>query len=77
MNKLLVSDIIDLKQGQYELNVKTNKLIINVSGNVKIYLYKEKIDNLIINLEDNSELFIYDFLNQSKNVEVKKNKYSL
>ena len=37
MNKLLVSDIIDLKNGEYEINSKTPNLNINIKGEVSVY----------------------------------------
>lgn len=59
MNKLLVSDIIDLKNNKYVLNCDNKDLTINVSGNVVVYLENEALNNLNINLEDESILKIY------------------
>ena len=43
MNKLLVSDIIELNSGEFLLNCTSNKLEVLINGNVKIYLINEKI----------------------------------
>lgn len=67
MNKLLVSDIIELNNGIYELNIKSNNLNINVSGNTTIYLINEIVSNLNINIKDNSILNIYKFNNNKEN----------
>ena len=61
MNKLLVSDIIDLKDGIYSLSSKDGNLSINVLGKVTIYLINEKVKNINIDLKENSDLFFYDF----------------
>ena len=61
MNKILTSDIINLIDGEYELNVKSDKLDINVDGNVKIYIINEKLNTVNINLYDNSKLDVYVF----------------
>ena len=59
MNKILVSDIIELCNNEYVVNVKSNDVIFNIEGNVKVYLIDELINNLDINLKDNSKLDIY------------------
>lgn len=61
MNKLLVSDIIDIKSGEYILNCLKDKLEINVSGKVVMHLINENIKELNINLEENSILNIYKY----------------
>lgn len=61
MNKLLVSDIINLNEGIYNIDFKGNKSIINVSGNVVIYIINQVINELIINLENESKLTIYKY----------------
>ena len=61
MNKLLVSDIINLNEGIYNIDFKGNKSIINVSGNVVVYIISQVINELIINLEDESKLTIYKY----------------
>ena len=66
MNKLLVSDIIDLKDGIYTLKSTNGSLEINVKGNVTIYLVKEEIAKINLNLEEHSNLFVYDFRDNLK-----------
>ncbi len=66
MNKILVSDIINLCNDSYIVNIKNDDIKINVKGNVKLYLINEKIGNIDINLEDDSFIDIYVF---NKNVE--------
>lgn len=69
MNKLLVSDIINLNDGIYHLIPQSNELEINVLGNVTIYLVQEKLNKIKINLKENSNLFFYDFrMNNEDNV---------
>ena len=43
MNKLLVSDIINLNDGIYNLDFKENKSIINVSSEATIYIINQNI----------------------------------
>ncbi len=62
MNKLLVSDIIDLSSGSYDLKVTKDNLKINVSGDVIIHFLNEDLKSLDIILNDNSSLFVYYFL---------------
>lgn len=61
MNKLLVSDIINLKDGIYNLCSKDGNLEIIIKGNVTIYLYDEEINNISLKLEEESNLFVYDY----------------
>ena len=61
MNKILVSDIIDLESGSYILNLKNKDITLNIDGNVTGYLIDELIDNLIINLKDASTFNLYIF----------------
>ena len=61
MNKLLVSDIIDLKNGEYEINSKTPNLKINIKGEVSVYLINYDLNNLEISMQDNAILKIYLF----------------
>ena len=61
MNKLLVSDIIDLKNGEYEINSKTPNLKINIKGEVSVYLINYDLNNLEISMQDKSILKIYLF----------------
>lgn len=66
MNKLLVSDIIDLSNGSYILNCQNNNLKINANENVTIYLINETVSKLEINVNNNSDLNIFMF---NKNVD--------
>ena len=61
MNKLLVSDIIDLKNGEYEINSKTPNLNINIKGEVSVYLINYDLNNLEISMQDKAILKIYLF----------------
>lgn len=70
MNKLLVSDIINLDNGEYILNCQNEDISIKINGEVKLYLYNEKIDKLNIDLKDNSTLKIYIFNDNKANLEV-------
>ncbi len=67
MNKILVSDIINLSNEDYILNIKNKDAIINIEGNVKLYLINELINKINFNLKDNSNLVIYLFNNNIKN----------
>jgi len=76
MNKLLVSNIINIDGGNYILEFNTKKSILNINGEVNIYILNSKIEELIINLEDNSTLNIYKFdkfLNNNIFVEIYEN----
>ncbi len=71
MNKLLVSDIIDIKKGEYYFKCQTNDLVINVTDVVTIYLFNENLAKLDINLNKGSSLKIYLFNNSiQSNLEV-------
>ena len=61
MNKLLVSDIIDLENGEYTLKVNSKDLVVNIKSNVTIYLINENLNKLDIIMQDNSNLKIYIF----------------
>ena len=61
MNKLLVSDIIDLENGEYTLKVNSKDLVVNIKSNVTIYLINENLNKLDIMMQDNSNLKIYIF----------------
>lgn len=61
MNKILVSDIVDLNSGEYNLSCLNKNISLKINGEVKLYLYNEILNNLNINLEDNSILNIYIF----------------
>ncbi len=65
MNKLIVSDIINIANGNYYLDEDIDKLNINVTGNVKLYLDDIKVNNINLTLEDSSNLTIYKY-NQNK-----------
>lgn len=84
MNKLLVSNIINLDSGVYNLEFNTKKSILNIKGEVNIYILNSKIEELIINIEDNSILNIYKYdellknnitikINENNNTEVNLN----
>ncbi len=74
MNKILVSDIIDLESGTYLLEF-TNNATINIKGNVIIYINNSKISNLTINLKDKSILNLYK-LNLNNNLVVDINQFN-
>lgn len=61
MNKLLVSDIIDLENGEYTLKVNSKDLVVKIKSNVTIYLINENLNKLDIIMQDNSNLKIYIF----------------
>ncbi|MBQ8902580.1 MAG: SufD family Fe-S cluster assembly protein [Bacilli bacterium] len=64
MNKLLVSDIIDLNTGDYILECKNKRLNINIKGEVTLYLKNQILNELNIKITDNSILNIYQFNNK-------------
>ena len=66
MNKLLVSDIIDLNTGDYILECINKKININIKGEVTLYLKNQMLNELNIKIADNSILNIYQFNNNSK-----------
>ena len=71
MNKILVSDIINLCDDIYMLNCKTKKIVLNIDGEVTVYLKNEILNELTINLQDNSILNLYKFNNRREsNLEV-------
>lgn len=77
MNKLLVSDIINLDNGSYNISCKNKKIEININGNVDIYLDNEIINELNINLNDNSILNLYKFnINNNIVINIKQNNNS-
>ncbi len=59
MNKLLVSDIIDLSNGVYDLTCQNKELEINILGDVTIYLINTSLELLKINLNKESNLTVY------------------
>lgn len=67
MNKLLVSGIINLDSGSYELDFNNNEALINIHGDVNIYIINKQLKKLIINLADNSKLNIYKYDDSLKN----------
>lgn len=67
MNKLLVSGIINLYSGSYKLEFNNEDVIINVNGEVNVYIVNEDIKKIIFNLEDGSKLNIYKYDNGLKN----------
>lgn len=67
MNKLLVSGIINLDSGSYKLEFNNEDVIINVNGEVNVYIVNEDIKKIIFNLEDGSKLNIYKYDNVLKN----------
>ena len=62
MNKILVSDIINLENGEYDIQPESNHLTLNIKSRVTIYIINEKLNKLDINLKDNSNLnlFLYN-----------------
>ena len=63
MNKLLVSDILNLNSGSYNLDFNTQEAIINIKEDVTIYILNNKsLNKLTINLEENSILKLYKFV---------------
>lgn len=66
MNKLLVSDIINLDTGSYILDCQKNTLSINITGKVTIYLKNQMLNELNIKLDDDSILNIYKFNNKNE-----------
>jgi len=76
MNKLLVSNIINLDSGIYNLEFNSDKAIINASGDITIYIINAKLKELSINLEDHCNLNIYKFdklLNDNLNIIINEN----
>jgi len=67
MNKLLVSDIIDLNSGSYNLVCKENNLKINIIGEVNIYLFNEILNEINIDINENGILNLYKFNNKKEN----------
>ena len=61
MNKLLVSNIINLASGFYNLEFNNKKATINITGNVCIYILNSNIEEIVINLDDNSILNVYKY----------------
>ncbi len=59
MNKLLVSDIIDLNNDICVLECQSDKLKIKSNGNCTIYLINQNINNLDILVNDNSSIKVY------------------
>ena len=47
MNKLLVSNSINLDNGTYNLDCKSKTLDIEISGEVTIYLCNEELENKV------------------------------
>lgn len=67
VHKLLVSDIIKLNKGIYDVEVKSDKIDIEVNEEVTIYLINQKIKKLNLKLEENSILNIYIYNNNIDN----------
>lgn len=67
MNKLLVSGIINLNSGSYILDFSNEDAIININGNVNIYVINNDLKKLVINIEDDSKLNIYKYDKALKN----------
>ena len=66
MNKLLVSNSIDLNNGSYNLVCDSNILNINVEGKVNVYLNNEILNELNINIKNNSILNLYKYNNKKE-----------
>ncbi len=76
MNKLLVSDIIDIEKGEYILNCQKKDLTINIKGEVTIYLVNELLNKLKIILTRDSVLKLYKFnkeINEDLEVDIIQN----
>ena len=67
MNKLLVSDIIELDTGSYELDCQNNDLEITINGEVTIYLIDAILERLKINFKEHSKLTVYNY--REKNIQ--------
>ena len=72
MNKLLVSDIMNLESGSYDLDIQNKDANITINGDVTIYLINQIINKLNIELLDNSSLNIYKY-NQNKDYDLEIN----
>ncbi len=59
MNKLLVSDIINLKSDNYHIKIKSKDVVINIDGHTKLYLVNENVHKIDLNLRENSNLEVY------------------
>ena len=67
MNKLLVSDIIKLESGTYFLQFIKKDIIVEINGDVVIYLINEIFNKLTIRMQENSKLSVYNFKNVVNN----------
>ena len=77
MNKLLVSDIIDINSGIYIIEFNNKKAKINIGGNTTIYIINEEVEELEINLKDGSSLNLYKYDKFLKsNLNIKINEYN-
>lgn len=66
MNKLLVSsNILEVNNNIYDLEVKESELIINLENTNKLYLINQFINKLVINMNDFSSLDIYLYNDRS------------
>ena len=59
MNKLLVSDIINLKSDNYHIKIKSKDVVNNIDGHTKLYLVNENVHKIDLNLRENSNLEVY------------------
>jgi len=79
MNKILVSDIINLNNGSYKIECLNKNIKLKINGEVKLYLYNEIFEDLYIDLEDKSNLEIYIYnekLNNIMNINIYQNNNS-
>jgi len=67
MNKLLVSDNINLNNGIYNLDFNSKESILNINGDTYIYIVDSQIKKLTVNLDDDSNLNFYKFDNSLNN----------
>jgi len=67
MNKLLVSDIINLKNDSYVLECLNNKLKMIIEGNTTVYLVDQILNELNIEIKDGSNLNLYRFNKNNEN----------
>ena len=72
MNKILVSDIINLDSGSYDLDIQNKEIKITINGIVTIYLLNQVTNKINIDLLDNSKLNIYKY-NRDKDYDLEVN----
>lgn len=63
MNKIIVRDDINLKDGLYNLKFSKENTIINLDGKIKLFIYKSNFKKVTFNILDNSDIKIEGFDN--------------